>query len=173
MEIGIYNIVRWLFGFVIVTTISIGIIGIIYPFVLIASEDENGNHSAKTFFLNIASCLVEVGKIIVYVTLIFIFAWSCSFITQPPCVNLVKKTDDGYLFLSDTSMVCDSNDSTSFYTVKSLSLNDTPGRFTRCIHCGRIFKFHYRWLTEQEKRSQQINKEIASEIAMGLLVDPL
>ncbi len=157
---------------IILVVVSTIFLGIIYIFVMMASEDDEGNRSVKTFFLNVGSCLVDLCKLVVYVAVLLAFVWCCSFITQPPCVTLVKKADDVYL-LSDTLMVCDSNDSTAYYTVKSMSKTDTPGRLTRCILCGRIYKLHSRWLNEEERRLKQINDEINSEIVTGLLVDPL
>lgn len=148
-------------------------LGIIYIFVMVASEDEDGNRSAKTFFLNIGSCLVYLCKLAVSIAVFICVLWCYSFITQPPCVNLVTEADEGEYFLSDSSMVCDSNDSTAYYTVKSVSKTDTPGRFTHCIRCGHIYKLHTRWLTEDERRLRQIIDEINSETATGLLVDPL
>ena len=163
----IIMILRW----VILIVVAALFLGIIIIFVMMASEGEDRKYSVKVFFLNIISCLVDLGKLVASGAFLFVLVWCCSFITQPPCVNSVKQTDEGCL-LSDTSMVCDSNDSTMCYTVKRLSQNDTPGRFTRCIRCGRIYKLHDRWLNEEERRLKQINDDIAMEIAIGLLVDP-
>jgi len=172
MELVVF-IFRWVIRLVIILMVSSIFLGITFIFVLMVSEDDEGNRSVKTFFLNIASRLVDLVKLAVYIAVLFAFVWCCFFITQPPCVNLVKKADDGRYLLSDTSMVCDSNDSTAYYTVNSMSKTDSPGRFAHCIRCGRIYKLHTRWLNEKEKRLKQTTDEINSEIATGLLVDPL
>ena len=165
-------IFRWVIRLVIILMVASIFLGIIYIFVMMASEDDEGNRSVKTFFLNVGSCLVDLCKLFVYVGVLFAFVWCYSFFAHPPCVNLVTEADEGWFWLSDSSMVCDSNDSTAYYTVKSMS-TDTPGRFTRCIRCGRIYQSHTRWLTEDERRLRQTIDEINSEIATGLLVDPL
>ena len=121
-------ILRW----VILIVVAALFLGIIFIFVMMASEGEDRKYSVKVFFLKLIPCLVDLGKLVAFGAFLFVLVWCCSFITQPPCVNLVKPTDEGFL-LSATSMVCDSNDSTTYYSVNRSSQNDTPGRFTRCI----------------------------------------
>lgn len=164
--------VIFIFRWVIILMVAATFLGISYIFILIASEDEERYHSAKMFFLNIVSCLLGLGKLVVYVAVLYAFVWCCSFITKPPCANIVRKADGGYL-LSDSSMVCDSNDSTRYYTVKSKSKSDIPGRVIRCIQCGRIYNLHYRWLNEEERKHKKNNDGITREIIHGLAVDPI
>lgn len=166
-------IARWVIRLVFILMVASFFIGMIYVFAFEASKDEDGNHSCKAFILNILSVIDDIVKLFVAGVVLYLFAWCCSFITKPPCVNLVTETGEGSFWLSDSSMVCDSNDSTAYYTVKSVSKTGTPGRFTHCIRCGRIYKLHTRWLTEDERRLRQIIDEINSETATGLLVDPL
>ena len=81
-----------------------------------------------------------------------------SFITQPPSVNRIEEIEGDYFLISDSTRVC-GNDSTVYFSLKTLSKNDTLGRFSRCIHCGRIYKLHNRWLNEEERRLKQIKDE--------------
>lgn len=160
-------IIQIIFTLVIISLLA----GCLYIIVLMVGQTNDGL-SMTAFFLNCWFGIKVFVKWVLGITAIIVIIWSCKFIFQTPTVNRILKTENGSFLLSDTLMVCESTDSTRFFTIRS-ETQSKPGRLQRCMKCNRIYIQHIKWLSPEERRLKEINDEITNEIIQGLAVDPV
>lgn len=165
----ILQIIQIIFPLVIISMLA----GCLYIVVLVVGQSSEG-FSVKTFFLNCWFVIKGFINLVLGISAIILLIWVCRFIFQSPTITKIVKTDDGTFWLSDSVMVCESSDSTQYYTIKGKGeTNENPGRLQRCLKCNRIYIQHTRWLSPEERRLKEKNDNITYWIIQGLATDPI
>lgn len=163
----ILQIIQIIFSLVIISMLA----GCLYIVVIVVGQSSEG-FSVKTFLLNCWFVIKGFINLVLGISAIILLVWACRFIIQSPTINIMVKTDDGSFCLSDSVMVCESTDSTQYYTIKG-ETNENPGRLQRCLKCNRIYIQHTRWLSPEERRLKENNDNITYWIIQGLATDPI